>query len=123
MVKNFSAYPKTKDFLKNMKQEKAYSKKRILDSKNPTTTNSVERVIREFQRKYNQMDTFCSFYSARAWCQLFQVYYRLSKFDRGHRKGKSPAEIMGYDVKGLEWTDFVLPPDDLYLQRKQFESA
>lgn len=64
----------------------------------PRTTNAVERVIQEFD----------SFPSLRAWCMLFQVYYRLRPFKRGHFAGKSPAELMGYSVKKLEWTDYVL---------------
>ncbi len=117
-IKIASNYPEVKDFIEKIEKEKEDIKKRVIDKNCPRTTNSVERVIREFQRKYLQMETFNSFYYARAWCQLFQVYFRLTKFGRGRFSGKSPAEVMNYDVEGLEWTDFVLPSEEILTKRK-----
>ena len=85
----------------------------------PSTTNAVERVIEEFDRKYKQMQAFCSFPSLRAWCMLHQVYFRLRPFKRGRFAGLSPAQVLGYPVENLDWVDYVLG----VLPRKEKASA
>jgi len=74
----------------------------------PDTSNAVERVILEFNRKYRDMQAFSSFASLRAWCQLFQLYYRLRPYKRGRFAGKNPAEVLGHPVANLTWEDYVL---------------
>ncbi len=106
-------YRQLEEFSQKLKHDKESIRRRVLDKDAPRTSNHVERVILEFERKYVDMQKFMSFPYAQAWCKIFQVYYRLRPFQRGRNKGKSPAEALGYPVKGLEWTDFILPGREL----------
>ncbi len=83
--------------------------------KAPSTTNAVERVIRAFEQKYGPMESFKTMHSAQCWCDLFQLYWRLTPFHSGKRRGQSPAQLMGYPVKDLrfdDWIQGVVVPDE-----------
>ncbi|MFW6149666.1 MAG: DDE-type integrase/transposase/recombinase [Atribacterota bacterium] len=106
-------YPQLQEFSHKLNQQKQSIRQRVLDKEAPRTSNHVERVILEFEDKYNSMQKFMSFPYAQAWCKMFQVYFRLRPFGRGRNAGKSPAEALGYPVKELDWTDFILPGKEL----------
>lgn len=117
-------YPELEKFHHELLEEKNEIKRRVLDKKQLRTSNAAEHVIGEFDRKYENMQSFMSFYHAQAWCKLFQVYYRLHKFERGKRKGKSPAEIAGHNVKDIDYIDFMLPGEELNIvERNRKEEA
>ncbi len=98
----------TPAMLRSLKRYRALMEHSLAVDPPVSTTNAVERVIQEFDRKYEDMQAFCAFHSMQSWCALFQVYYRLRPYRRGYRKGKSPAEVMGYPVANLTWIDYVL---------------
>jgi len=98
----------TPSMLRTLKRYRALTEHTLAVDPPVVTTNAVERVIQEFDRKYKDMQAFCAFHSMQSWCALFQVYYRLRPYRRGYRKGKSPAEVMGYPVANLTWIDYVL---------------
>ncbi len=105
----YKEYPELEKFARDFRREKEELKKSLLRGSIPRTTNSVERVIKEFERKYSNMENYMSLPYAQAWCKLFQVFFRLRPFLEGKRAGKSPAELMGYPVSNLSWKEFLKP--------------
>lgn len=88
----------------------AYNDRRI---EIPRTNNAVERVIRCFTRRYKTMAGFETLKTARAYVRLWSYYYRFRPFSPDANPGirrRSPLEIAGYDVQGLECLDLVMPP-------------
>ncbi len=106
-------YSQLKEFSQKLRKQKESILQRILADDIMRTNNHVERVIKEFERKYKGMEKFMSLAYAQAWCKLFQIRFRLTPFERGRNGGKSPAEALGYPVQNLEWTDFILPGKEL----------
>jgi len=98
----------TPSMLRSLKRYRALMEHTLAVAPPVRTTNAVERVIQEFDRKYEAMQAFCAFHSMQSWCALFQVYYRLRPYRRGYRQGQSPAQVMGYPVANLTWIDYVL---------------
>lgn len=80
----------------------------IKDKDVPKTNNYVERVIREFNSKYKNICGFGSYWCARNYIKVFSVYYRFRKFEEGARKGSSPLELAGYDIKDIDFVDYLV---------------
>ncbi len=55
-IKEASKHPKLDHYIATMVDQKDYIRKRVIDEGNPRTTNSVERTIKEFQKKYIKME-------------------------------------------------------------------
>lgn len=97
-----------KAIFESLQKERDWIRETLLQSKIPRTSNAVERVIEEFDRKYDAMQSFMSLPSARAWTKLIQLYFRMRAFERGRRKGLSPVELLGYPVEGLDWREYIV---------------
>jgi len=74
----------------------------------PRTNNPAEHVIRMLQQQVRGTYGYTSVYSVARTLKLFQVYYRFRPFIEGRRRGRSPLELAGYDLKGMDWLDYVL---------------
>lgn len=74
----------------------------------PRTTNAVERAIGEFEEKYCLTKGFTSFYYARCFVKIFQVYYRLRKISFGRFKGKSRLQLKGNPLAKLKFTEYLV---------------
>jgi transposase-like protein len=74
----------------------------------PLTTNSVERVIGEFDSKYQLIKGFSSFYSALCFLKVYQVYYRFKKNFFGAFKNKNKLELLGHNLRNLKFTDYLM---------------
>ncbi|MCL4487330.1 MAG: transposase [Chloroflexi bacterium] len=75
----------------------------------PRTNNATELVIRRFDQHYQGMGGLDSFQSAQVYLRLFELVYRLTPFmddNPGHKRGKCPLELAGYDLKQLPIADF-----------------
>ncbi len=117
-------FPEIKNFIKNLERDEAILKKRLFMKNIPRSTNNVERVIQEFEKRYCTMEGFDSLQSASSWCKVFQVYFRLRSFNDGKFKGKCPAEIMGYNVGNIKnWTDYIIPPVEYERRHSRLKSA
>jgi transposase-like protein len=75
----------------------------------PKTTNAVERAIGEFEEKYCLTKGFTSFYYARCFIKVFQIYYRFRKLSFGVLKGKSRLGLKGNPLAKLKFTDYLIP--------------
>ncbi len=117
-------FPEIKDFIRNLEREEEIIKKRLFLKKIPRSTNNVERVIQEFEKRYCTMEGFDSLESANSWCKVFQVYFRLRPFYEGKFKGKCPAEILGYNVGNIKnWTDYIIPPVEFERRHSRLNKA
>jgi hypothetical protein len=79
----------------------------------PKTNNAVEIVIRTFTRRYKTMAGFDTLETARNYVQLWTYYYRFRPFspDANLRiRNRTPLQIAGYEVQGLNCFDLVMPP-------------
>lgn len=70
----------------------------------PPTNNTVELVIRRFDRHYQNFCGFERIASARLFLGVFEKLYRFTPFSQDAQprlRGKSPLELAGYDVRHL----------------------
>lgn len=73
----------------------------------PRTNNTVERVIKELDSKYQNTYGFSSFHVAAFTLKVFLVYYRYKKYASGRYRGQSPIQIKGLKLKTLSWTEYL----------------
>ncbi len=77
----------------------------------PRTNNATELVIRRFDQHYQSMCGLDSFESAQVYLRVFELTYRLTPFmndNPGAKRGRSPLQLAGYDLKTLPIADFFL---------------
>ena len=81
----------------------------------PTTNNTVELVIRRFDRHYQNFCGFASIVRARLFLGVFEKLYRFTPFSqacperaegtlRPRIRGKCPLELAGYDISQVPMT-------------------
>ncbi len=75
----------------------------------PSTTNAVERVIGEFEERYQLTKGFSSFYSAQFFIKAYQIYYRLRKISFGRFRGKNRLELKRNPIGKLNFADYLTP--------------
>jgi len=81
--------------------------KSLNDENIPKTSNAAERVIKEFDSKYQNILGFTSYPTAAFMLKLFQVYYRYKIFRSGRFKGFSPIEVKGLNIAKISLTDIL----------------
>jgi len=75
----------------------------------PMTTNLVERMIGEFDEKYQGTKGFTSFHCARFFLKVYEVYYRLKKISYGRFRGFSRLRLKNSPLSVFEFTDYLTP--------------
>jgi hypothetical protein len=75
----------------------------------PADNNITENVIKQLNKKLRLMEGFESLESAERYVRLLVGCYRLKRFtDSCKGNGKSPLELAGIDLQGLDWLTFLL---------------
>jgi hypothetical protein len=76
----------------------------------PADNNVTENVIKQLNKKLRLMEGFESLESAERYVRLLVGCYRFKRFtDSCNGNGKSPLELAGIDLHGLDWLTFLLP--------------
>lgn len=82
----------------------------VEDPLTPLTNNAVELVIRRFDQHYQNMAGFDTLDTARAFLNLFALFYRFTPFAKDNRpvqgrsadfRGKCPLQLAGYDISHM----------------------
>ena len=75
----------------------------------PADNNVTENVIKQLNKKLRLMEGFESLESAERYVRLLVGCYRFKRFtDSCSGNGKSPLELAGIDLQGLDWLTFLL---------------
>jgi transposase-like protein len=75
----------------------------------PADNNVTENVIKQLNKKLRLMEGFESLESAERYVRLLVGCYRFKRFtDSCRGNGKSPLELAGIDLQGLDWLTFLL---------------
>lgn len=77
----------------------------------PADANITENVIKQLGKKLRLMEGFSSLESAERFSRLLVACYRFKRFTDSCRRadnGKSPLELAGVDLKGVDWLEFLL---------------
>jgi hypothetical protein len=75
----------------------------------PADNNVTENVIKQLNKKLRLMEGFESLESAERYVRLLVGCYRFKRFtDSCNGNGKSPLELAGIDLQGLDWLTFLL---------------
>lgn len=71
--------------------------------------NITENLIKQLNRKIKQSDGFKTRENADSFLKLWFIHYRFNPFvnsNASYRKGKSPLELAGINIKNLDWLSF-----------------
>ena len=75
----------------------------------PADNNVTENVIKQLNKKLRLMEGFESLESAERYVRLLVGCYRFKRFtDSCNGNGKSPLQLAGVDLHGLDWLTFLL---------------
>ena len=77
------------------------------------TNNAAEQVIRHFNQRYKTMSGYKSLETARRHAKLFQLTYRFTPFSRDageELRGKSPAQLAGYEIESMPVFQYLTAP-------------
>lgn len=77
----------------------------------PADANITENVIKQLGKKLRLMEGFATMDSAERFCRLLIGSYRFKRFTDSCRRddnGKSPLELAGIDLAGVDWLRFLL---------------
>lgn len=75
----------------------------------PADNNVTENIIKQLNKKLRLIEGFESLESAERYVRLLVGCYRFKRFtDSCNGNGKSPLELAGIDLRGLDWLTFLL---------------
>ncbi|MDI6784539.1 MAG: transposase [bacterium] len=73
----------------------------------PRDNNIVENVIKQLNKKLQQIESFKKNENAYNFLKLWAIFYRFKPFtDSKYTNGLSPLEIAKIDLKGIDWLKF-----------------
>jgi hypothetical protein len=77
----------------------------------PADANITENVIKQLGKKLRLMEGFATLQSAERFSRLLIACYRFKRFTDSCRRqdnGKSPLELAGVNLEGVDWLQFIL---------------
>jgi hypothetical protein len=80
----------------------------------PYTNNQLENLIKQYERRLKTIEGFGNnlkvtegYLNLMGICLLFKPYTDCRNYNR-YKNGKSPLELTGVSVRGLDWVRFIL---------------
>jgi hypothetical protein len=80
----------------------------------PYTNNQLENLIKQYERRFKTIEGFGNNYKAtQGYLNLMAIYhcfkpYTDCKDKNSYKNGKSPLELAGVSIRGLDWVRFTL---------------
>lgn len=80
------------------------------------TNNGIEIFFRHVKRACRSVVKFGDVESADRFLALMMFRWNFTRFERGKHAGKCPAELVGFDTRGMDWLEWLGLPGyaDLY---------
>jgi len=86
------------------------------------TNNAAEQAIRHFNQRYKVISGFKTLETAQRHARLFQIVYRFTPFSHDaqeRKRGRTPLELAGYDVRHMPIYQYLTEPLLFNLQPAQ----